>query len=131
MKDPCFVCTDPLRLAKACSIAGKLEMGSIRQTCWRRFRILLLEPPSKELLGGIEAIIRGGVEDEGIRARLTSYVAGHFWDVIREDMESLKSLLKVEKAFTKAVLDEVTFLLIEGGSSLGSKKRATWTNWLV
>ena len=123
IKDASFDCKDPLRLARAYIITGKLEMGFIGQICWRRFRYLLVEPPTKELLGGIEVIIKGGVDDMDIRWRLTSYVAGHFWDVIRDDMGSLTSLLKVEKAFTKAVLDEMTRLLMEGGSSLGSKKR--------
>ena len=123
--DASFVCTDPLRLAKAFVIARKLEMGFINQVCWRRFRRTLLEPPTRDLLGGIEAILRAGIKDQDIRWRLISYVAEHFWDVIRGDMESLVSLLKVDKVFTRAVLDELAVLLEEGGSSLGSRKRET------
>ena len=123
--DASFICTDPLRLAKAFGIARKLEMGFIEVFCWRRFRRTLLEPPTKESLGGIEALLEVGIKDQDDRWRLISYVAEHFWDVIREDMESLTSLLKVDKVFTRAVLDELAVLLQEGGSSMGSRKRET------
>ena len=123
--DASFVCTDPMRLAKAFVIARKLEMGFIKQVCWRRFRRTLLEPPTKGLLGGIEAVLTAGIKDQDICWRLISYVAECFWDVIRADMECLVSLLKVDKVFTRAVLDKLAVLLEEGGSSLGSRKRET------
>ena len=124
MCDTSFNCSHPLRIAKAYVTARKLQMGFVGQVCWRRFRRALLEPPTKDLLGGMEEILRRGVEDRDVRWKLLNYVAEHFWDVIRDDMESLTTLLKADKTFTRAVFDEVTVLLQEGGSSSGSKKRA-------
>lgn len=91
IRDASFICTDPLRIAKAYVIARKLEMEFIEQVCWRRFRHTLLEPPTKDLLDGIEAILGVGIKDQDIRWTLISYVAGHFWDVIRGDMGSART----------------------------------------
>ena len=52
MSDISFACTEPLRLAKAFAIAKNLEMGSIAQLCWRRFRRVLMEPPAELLVEG-------------------------------------------------------------------------------
>lgn len=104
-----FKCKDPLQVARTYLLSDKLGIDSLGLESWQAFSHFM-SAPTGGVLSGIKELMASNHTSKPLYPTLVRHMADKFWIYLRLDMDKLQSVLRVDKAFTKAVFDELALL---------------------